>query len=258
DQFRDYTFATISTDQGLSSSLTWAVQPGRDGTIWIAASDGLNRWQDGQITFYGKVSGSPPSRRAREVRTMPLLGSAVRSMALDSRDRLWVGLRDGLSYLEQEQEVRVPGIPGGFVLAIAPDGDGGTWVSVADAGLFHWTEGESVQQFPWKLFGKAGAGAAALLPDPRQRGLWLGFRDGGVAYFKDGRVVTSWGTADGLPGLRVTHLRLGEQGALWVATAAGLSRIADGKVHTLTARNGLPCDAVSWSMEDDDHSTWLY
>src|SRR5262249_50843141 len=77
-------------------------------------------------------------------------------------------------------------------------------------------------------------------------------------YFKDGRVVTSWGTADGLPGLRVTHLRLGEQGALWVATAAGLSRIADGKVHTLTARNGLPCDAVSWSMEDDDHSTWLY
>jgi signal transduction histidine kinase len=26
----------------------------------------------------------------------------------------------------------------------------------------------------------------------------------------------------------------------------------------LSSRNGLPCDAVHWSMEDDDHSVWLY
>ena len=32
----------------------------------------------------------------------------------------------------------------------------------------------------------------------------------------------------------------------------------DGRVVTLTSRNGLPCDAVHWSMEDDDHSVWLY
>ncbi len=258
DRFRDHTFPTISVDQGLSSSLTWAVQAPRDGSIWIAASNGLNRWQAGHVTFYGKKPGSSGSRRTGDVRTVPVLGSAVRSMASDNRDRLWVGLKDGVYYLEGERPLRVPGIPGGFVLSIAHDGDRSTWVSVADDGLFHWTGGDSVQKFPWELFGNRGGGAAALLPDARQRGLWLGFRDGGVAYFEDGRVVNSWGAADGLARGNVTHLRMGEQGAVWAATEGGLSRIADGKVRTLTARQGLPCDAVYWSIEDDDHSSWLF
>ena len=29
-------------------------------------------------------------------------------------------------------------------------------------------------------------------------------------------------------------------------------------LRTLSAKNGLPCDAVHWSEEDADHSVWLY
>ena len=47
-------------------------------------------------------------------------------------------------------------------------------------------------------------------------------------------------------------------GTLWAATEGGLSRVKDGRVATLTSRNGLPCDTVHWVMEDDDHSFWLY
>jgi PAS domain S-box-containing protein len=46
---------------------------------------------------------------------------------------------------------------------------------------------------------------------------------------------------------------------LWAATEeGGLSRIKDGRISTLTSRNGLPCDTIHWSMEDDDRSLWLY
>ena len=38
----------------------------------------------------------------------------------------------------------------------------------------------------------------------------------------------------------------------------GLSRIKDGRIATLTTRNGLPCDTIHWSIEDDDRSLWLY
>ena len=38
----------------------------------------------------------------------------------------------------------------------------------------------------------------------------------------------------------------------------GLSRIKDGHIATLTTRNGLPCDTIHWSIEDDDRSLWLY
>ena len=32
----------------------------------------------------------------------------------------------------------------------------------------------------------------------------------------------------------------------------------NGRLATLSARNGLPCDSVTWAIEDDDHAFWLY
>ena len=91
-----------------------------------------------------------------------------------------------------------------------------------------------------------------------QGGLWLGFYLGGVAYFKDGQVRASYASADGLGEGRVDDLQLDRDGTLWAATEGGLSRVKNGRVATLTSRNGLPCDTVHWVMEDDDHSFWLY
>jgi ligand-binding sensor domain-containing protein len=46
---------------------------------------------------------------------------------------------------------------------------------------------------------------------------------------------------------------------VWAATQnGGLSRIKDGRIASLTSKNGLPCDTIHWSIEDDDRSLWLY
>jgi ligand-binding sensor domain-containing protein len=89
-------------------------------------------------------------------------------------------------------------------------------------------------------------------------GLWIGFYEGGIAYFKNGKTVRSYGPADGLGDGRITQLRFGSRGAVWAATEGGLSRIKDGHIETLSSKNGLPCDQVHWSMEDDSHNMWLY
>ena len=85
----------------------------------------------------------------------------------------------------------------------------------------------------------------------------MGFR---VAWriVKDGEIRASYAAADGLAEGRVNNLRFDGNGALWVAMESGLSHVKGGRVVTLSSRNGLPCDAVHWSMEDDDHSVWLY
>ena len=49
-----------------------------------------------------------------------------------------------------------------------------------------------------------------------------------------------------------------QDGTLWAATEGGLSRLKNGRVATLTSKNGLPCDTVHWVMEDDAHSFWLH
>ena len=53
-------------------------------------------------------------------------------------------------------------------------------------------------------------------------------------------------------------IELDGRGAVWAATEGGLSVIKQGRVTTLTSKNGLPCDAVYWRREADDHSNWLY
>lgn len=55
----------------------------------------------------------------------------------------------------------------------------------------------------------------------------------------------------------VGRLQIDGDGTLWAATEGGLSRLKNGRIATLTSANGLPCDAVRWVIEDDDHSTWL-
>jgi signal transduction histidine kinase len=57
----------------------------------------------------------------------------------------------------------------------------------------------------------------------------------------------------------VAALRLDRDGAVWAATQnGGVSRIKDGRITTLTTRNGLPCDRIHWTTEEDDRSSWLY
>src|SRR5208283_4226644 len=97
--------------------------------------------------------------------------------------------------------------------------------------------------------------AQVLLSAAKPGGVWLGFWDeGGVLYFEDGQVRASYTAASGLGEGRVADLRLDRDGTLWVATQGGLSRLKDGRIATLTSKNGLPCDTIHWTMEDDDQS----
>ena len=135
---------------------------------------------------------------------------------------------------------------------------GELWIDASAIGSFSFaSSGVWSNGFPGPSW-DARICAIALLSDPVQGGLWLGFFEGGVAYFKDGQVRASYAGADGLGEGRVNGLQLDRDGALWAATEGGLSRVKNGRVATLTSKNGLPCDAVHWMMEDDDHSFWLY
>ena len=65
--------------------------------------------------------------------------------------------------------------------------------------------------------------------------------DNFVQYVKDGAIRASYAAADGLAEGRVNNLRFDGNGALWVAMESGLSQIKNGRVVTLTSRNGEVC-----------------
>ena len=242
-RFRDFAIPTISVKQGLSHADVWSVLASIDGTVWLGTRDGLNRWKDGRITIYRKrCSGLPDD--------------AVESLFEDDRGRIWISARHGFAYFENGRFIPVSEVPGGIVHSITGDSAGNLWIGYQDHDLFHLHQGGVVEQIPWAKLGRKDF-AYALFRGPVQGSLWLGFYHGGVAYFKDGQVRASYAFGDGLGEGRVEDLQL-DDGTLWAATEGGLSRVKDGHVATLTSKNGLPCDAIHWSIEDDDRSLWLY
>jgi ligand-binding sensor domain-containing protein/signal transduction histidine kinase len=240
DRFRDFAIATFSVDEGLLSPRIHSVLADRDGSVWLASPDGLNRWDNGQVTtFNDKIKGFTPN-----------------SLFQDHAGRIWVSTPFAFGYLKDDRFIPIR-TAYGAVASMAQDTAGNLWIANEHAALFQ-VRGESVvQEIPWSKLGHSDPGTA-VSGDPLHGGLWLGFFLGGIAYYNGGQIQAAYTTADGLTAGRVNDFHLDQDGTVWIATESGLNRLKNGRIMTLTSRNGLPCDGVHWLREDDVHSVWLY
>ena len=243
DRFRDYAVATFSVNQGLLSPRIQSVLADHNGGVWLATRNGVNRWSNGQVTALNVNSYKRDG------------GFLPNSLFQDHSGRVWVSTPFEFGYLDKDRFVSISNVPGA-VIAIAQDTAKSLWVSNEHVGLFQVFGEKVVQQIPWSNLGHQDA-ASNMVADPNG-GIWLGFFLGGVAHYSDGQIRASYSTSNGLTAGRVSDLQFEQDGALWIATEGGLSRLKNGRVATLTSQNGLPCAAVHWLRADDAGSFWLY
>ena len=270
DRFRESVVSTMSANEGLSTPVG-CVLAARDGSLWMGSYGGLNRWNRGQLTIY-RATASPVRRSVSagepltesglgeiaQVTDRELPGNAIDSLFEDPRGRIWVGTDHGTAWFENGRFHRVSGVPDTIWIAMFADAREGVWISYPGSGLFHVIDESVVESMPWPWFPRGpDPRLSAIAADPPTGGLWLGFLHGGVAYFKDRQVQTSFSSKEGLGSDTVWNLLIDHEGTLWAATEGGLSRIKDGRVTTLTSNNGMPCDSVKWVIEDDAFSLWL-
>jgi signal transduction histidine kinase/ligand-binding sensor domain-containing protein len=246
DRFRDVAIPTFGARQGVADAPVAPVLVAGDASIWFGANGALNR-RKGSSTIVPTASGKPGGK--------PI--AVPTSALLDHRGRVWVSTLDGSGYFENGRYISQPGVPGGAVHAMAEDARGSIWIANQRHGLLEVSAEGNTRHIPWATFGRKDF-ATALVADPAHRGLWMGFQNGGLVHVDNGEVRASYTTAEGLGAGRVNSLRFDRRGALWAATAGGLSRLHNGRLATLTIRNGLPCDAVHWDIEDDAQAVWLY
>src|SRR5262245_238850 len=258
DRFRDVAVPSYSVAQGLSNDAVMAVLAANDGSVLIGTFDGLNRCHDGQLTIY-RAQHRPTRDGGDEIVAR---GFPERSHAMlqDTAGRIWISDRRGAGYLERDRFVAIPGIandPNSFVFAIVEDKRRDIWLVTNDA-LVHLRNRQVLEHIPWSTFRPDRQAASAAAVDPEGEGLWLAFLAGGVVHVVDGRVQAAYSDANGLGAGRVYHLRVEANGVVWASTQGGMSRIKNGRIATLDAVGGLPCDEVLWSIEDDVGSVWLF
>lgn len=239
DRFRELPVSMSAVQHGFSD--TNSLVAGADGSIWVATHDGVIRWKDGQVATLTKADGLPDDM--------------VQSLYCDHRGRIWVFTARGLAYFTDGRFVAVSGVPSTEVYSITGDEADNLWLS-GNHGLTHLLKGRLVEHFPWSALGRHQQAKVAVSD---KGGVWLSFwTDGGVMFFKDGQVRANYGVTDGLGRGHVSGLRIDGEGVVWAGTEGGLSRIKDGRIITLTTKNGLPCDTIHWSIEDGDGAVWLY
>jgi signal transduction histidine kinase/ligand-binding sensor domain-containing protein len=248
DRFRGLAVARLTVKQGLSSALVGSILSDKDGSVWLATYHGLNRWRHGQI-------GTPFTGSTRQDGKVG--GNDPNSLFQDDTGRIWVSTFRETGHLENHGFTPIKGAPPGNVLSIVQDAAGILWAINEPLGLVRISPQNDVEQILWSELGHKD-NASVLAADREHGGLWLGFFRGGISYFSDGKIRASYTAADGLGPGRVSHFELDSDGALWISTEGGLSRLKNNRLATMSNKNGLPCDTVHWSMQDDDHSMWLY
>jgi len=231
---------------GLSGDHVSALFEDREGDIWIATDDGLDRFRDLAAPMISAKQGLSDSQvtavlAARDGaiwlgtlddglnrwnngqvtiygRHNGLHDDSIESLFDDGNGRIWVFTRGGTAAFENGRFASIGNVPSGGTHAVARDNSGDLWMSQTQ-GLVRLTAGNVVEQIPWSRLGHRQI-AWSLLPDPERSGLWIGFRDG-LGFFKEGQIRGSYTTADGLGQGTVTGLQLDPDGTLWAGTGVG-------------------------------------
>ena len=142
----------FAQSDGLSGDTVRALFEDREGNIWVATLDGLDRFRDFAIptisvkqglsnatvlsvlavrdgSIWLGTRGGVNAWKAGQVtiyrkRSSGLPDDAVESLFQDDRGRIWVSTHGGIAHFENGRFIPVSAVPGGFVPSIVGDNAG--------------------------------------------------------------------------------------------------------------------------------------
>ena len=217
-------------DEALSDSAFNTVFEDREGRIWLGGD--LLYWSDGH-----------------EFHLFPHVAN-VRAIAQTRDGDLWFGGYGGLQRWRS-------GVLSSFtvrawpVRAIHQDREGTLWIGAAmedhPGGLYRFREGK-LDQIP-------GISDVNQIVEDRDGGLWVaGIKK--LIYMRGGKTVV-YDQRLGLPDHSV-DIHQDSTGTIWVASyGGGLTRLCDGRLKTITTRDGLPNNMLAGLLEDSRGDLWI-
>jgi signal transduction histidine kinase/streptogramin lyase len=270
--------------EGLSSDTVQALFEDREGILWAATPDGIDKFRDPPVasfsTLEGLGNGLPNGVLASRdgtvwianvgsldhiekngtvssIRTRDgLPGSRVASMLEDRAGNLWVGVDDGL-YMFKNGRFRRLAEPNhqplGLVVGMVEDIDGDIWAECASKPpkLVRIRDFQVREAFPAPQVPTG----RTLAPDP-QGGIWIGTLKGDLALFRRSALQTFPLNTKGDPFIH--QIIPNADGSVLAGSADGLVGLRNGKVQRLTTRNGLPCNFVTSFIQGREQRWWLY
>lgn len=241
-RLRDCAFISYTEKDGLFTGEAHVIYEDSRGDVWIGFSNGLSQFKAGKFTNFSAIDG--------------ISSSDVKAITEDQQGRLWLGTSNGLHRYQGGKFIRVP-IPGlgtANITVLYSDKRGVLWIGTYDSGMVRY-EGGFTTIYDRRQ-GLLGNDIRAIIAD-RQRNIWIGMQNGGLARLDTKGKLTSYTTRDGLADNSVYSLFEDGDGYLWATTRRGLNRIRDNQFTILTAQDGLPANYIYQLIEDNLGYLWL-
>ncbi|MCF0063330.1 response regulator [Dyadobacter chenwenxiniae] len=212
-----------SLKEGLSFGIVNSIVQDKQGLMWFATGDGLNRF-DG--TSFKVFKNSPDNKQS-------LSGNYVKSVFRDRDGTIWTSSRNGLNEFVSEKEIfkrhtpmPVKGSSGADVSDISQARDGNLWISLNGAGfaLFDKKVGKFTYYNQQNLPNLTTNSILNTYEDSKGL-LWLGTRDSGIDIFqvgKDRKLVKASLNLENLPSTRINNIYEDHLSNIWIASAKGL------------------------------------
>jgi signal transduction histidine kinase/ligand-binding sensor domain-containing protein len=276
-RLHDGVFDSFTERDGLGGTRVFSLHEDREGSLWLGTRAGLERLQDSAFVplltadgvFRGAVRTLLPTKRGgawigtESQGLLRIEGSRLEAFTsrhglpddtaaplLETPDgRVFVGTTRGLYVLQGGRFTRLSGTAGlgeYNVRAAVQDGSGVVWIGT-DGGLFAWDGKVFTPHLPHDTvlaLHVDGAGA-----------LWIGTSPGGLKRIVDGR-VSAYTTKDGLSSNTVTGFREVD-GALWMTTGRGLTRLRGDRFTPFTAGDGVLAQRLFHVFDDTRGFLWV-
>ena len=224
-QFKRY-FHDPNNPNSISNNYITGILKDRKGRYWIATEIGLNLFDPQRETFRSFIHDpSDPNS---------ISGNKLNPLVMDPQGKIWIGhtANSPLECLDPDtftfKQYKIMA-PGGYpdVLSLAVDSAGMIWFGTWDHGLYRVNPADG----SWKNYQNDPANPESLpsnivhsiLPDTDSGGLWIGTREGGLAYLdpktdRFQRVKVVWKTDPNAIIGTITNVYRDTTGILWLST----------------------------------------
>ena len=157
----NYSFKHYNINNGLSQNTVRAIYQDRQGFMWFGTKDGLNRFDGIKFVIY---KFSPDGN---------LNDNVFHRILQDRQDNIWVATDEGVYIFDMHKEEfrRFNHISNendsvkGVVTEMVMDHDGDIWMSVEDAGIYHYSFEDDHLQFYAIPLVQDGMKMVSLCPD---------------------------------------------------------------------------------------------
>jgi signal transduction histidine kinase/ligand-binding sensor domain-containing protein len=229
-------FTSVTELEGLTNEGVRTATVGSDSSVWVATGHALNRFSPSGRTSYGL--------------------SQTMALHSDRRGTLWVFAAGQIGRFVNGRfaPIDVPDvIRRSRVMALTTDVDNNLWFCTALKSVMRWN-GKSITTYEGQ--GDIADRACQSIYTDRQGRVWIGLLSGGAAVYEKG-TLRRFGANEGLTGGTVLSILEDAKGAVWLATSAGVSRIQNGRITSITQDNAPLKDLVPVLVEDLEGQIWV-